>query len=288
MNRSKAVGLSMLGVLVGCGSASSAAVTVFSAGGDATTSSIQGTVDGFRAALGANNGVGGGIFTGGRREINWDAPALDAFADPNHMAPDFFNNNSKRGAVFSTPGNGFFVSQRNAQNPQDAALRFGSINASYNAEFTAFSAQRLFAADGSLVTDVTFRVPSLPTVGAKVNGFGAVFTDVDLAGLSRMEFYGAGGVLLHQEFVPAATVGQGGLSFLGVLFDGLDVERVRIIAGNTALAASAVDGALVDGFGQVDVVAMDDFIYGEPVPVPAGVMVACTGLVAAGLRRRRS
>lgn len=286
MNRSKAVGLSMLGAVVLAANVASAQ-TVFSVGGDSTNASIQGTVDAFRAALGANNGVGGGLFTSGRREINWDAPALDASADPNHMAPDFFNNNSKRGAVLSTPGKGFFVSRRNANDPADPNLRFGSIDASYNSEFTAFSSQRLFAADGSLVTDVTFRVPSLPGVGAKVNGFGAVFTDVDLKGVSRMEFYGAGNQLLHSEFVPAATVGKGGQSFLGVLFNGLDVERVRIIAGNVTLQSGQVDGVFLDGIGTADVVAMDDFIYGEPVPAPGGVMLACTGLVVAAKRRRR-
>jgi hypothetical protein len=286
MNRSKTVGLSMLGA-VALAATSAPGQTVFSVGGDATNASIQGTVDAFRGALGANNGVGGGPFASGRREINWDAPALDASADPNHMAPDFFNNNSKRGALFSTPGNGFFVSRRNAGDPTDANLRFGSVDASYNSEFTAFSAQRLFVADGSLITDVTFRVPSLPGVAARVNGFGAVFTDVDLANVSRMEFYGAGNLLLHSEFVPAATVGRGGQSFLGVLFNGLDVERVRIIAGNVAIQGGLVDGIVLDGIGTADVVAMDDFIYGEPVPAPAGVMVACTGLVAVGMRRRR-
>ena len=51
-----------------------------------------------------------------------------------------------------------------------------------------------------------------------------------------------------------------GLSFVGISFNaGERVARVVIESGNAALSATNNDG--VDG---VDVVAMDDFIYGEP------------------------
>ncbi len=288
MHRSNAITLSALSGSLLCALATqaSAGFTVFAAGGNASNASIQGTVDSFRSAVGnPNQGVGGGPFTSGRREINWDAPVLDSSAHPNHMAADFFNKNSKRGALFSTPGAGFFVSQRNGSDSSDPNLRFGSLNPTYNSEFGAFSAQRLFIADGSTITDVTFRVPIDPTREATVNGFGAVFTDVDRADSSWMEFYGAGNTLLHKEFVPAATVGKAGMSFLGVTFDTDRVERVRIVSGNVVAAADINDGTFLDGIGIADVVAMDDFIYGEPVPAPAAPVVA--GLALAGLARRR-
>ncbi|MCC6425852.1 MAG: hypothetical protein IT435_03420 [Phycisphaerales bacterium] len=283
----KAISTSVLGLAVVASFAGSAsAATVFAAGGDATTGSIQSVVDGFRNAVGnPNHGNGGGPFTLGRREINWEGAAIPA--DPGHMPGNFFNNNALRGAVFETPGAGFFVSQRNPGNPADPNLRYGSINASYNSEFGAFSGQRLFIADGSTVTDVLFRVPISPTSKATVNGFGVVFTDVDQGSTSWMEFYGAGDALLAKEFVPAGTVGEGSFSFLGVVFDVERVERVRIVSGNTAAGAGIDDGVLLDTGLTTDVVAMDDFIYGEPVPGPSVGALAGIGLMLAGTRRRR-
>lgn len=72
-----------------------------------------------------------------------------------------------------------------------------------------------------------------------------------------MEFYEPDGRLLLQRAVPA-TAGSETLSFLGVSFDaGELVGRVRIVAGNAA-----------PGFAEaaaLDIVVMDDFVYGEPV-----------------------
>src|SRR5262249_50850614 len=66
--------------------------------------------DQFRAAIGGGVAAGAnGSFGGVRREINWDG-VPDALSAPNLMPPDFFNVNSPRGAVFSTPGSGFEVS----------------------------------------------------------------------------------------------------------------------------------------------------------------------------------
>jgi hypothetical protein len=55
-------------------------------------------------------------------------------------------------------------------------------------------------------------------------------------------------------------VSNNGLSFVGVSYNGGErVARVVIECGNAGLSASNTDGT-----GGVDVVAMDDFIYGEP------------------------
>src|SRR5262249_13757615 len=55
-------------------------------------------------------------------------------------------------------------------------------------------------------------------------------------------------------------ISNNGLSFLGVSFDNPIVRHVRIAYGNTALGPN-------DG-GTTDVAVMDDFIYGEPQPLP--------------------
>jgi len=52
----------------------------------------------------------------------------------------------------------------------------------------------------------------------------------------------------------AASPGDGGLSFLGIVFDDARIARVRITAG----------GAIPGEDDSLDVVVMDDFIYGEP------------------------
>ncbi len=247
----------------------------------AAAADIQSTVDQFRvdiSAGGGNNGVAGGPFVIGRREINWDAAGLDAFQSPALMPADFFNNNSKRGASFSTPGTGFLVSQRVPMDPANA--RFGDISAPYASAFQTFSPNRLFAAQGSTITDTTFFVPNEPGASANINGFGVVFTDVDLANSARIELYDFHNVLMASA---AADTFNNGLSFIGVAFTGGErVFRVRIIAGNTVL------GGTDDPQDLQDVVVMDDFIYSEPIVLPSpGASLLAAFAVGARCRRRR-
>lgn len=228
----------------------------------ADPASMQAAVDSFRADLGTLNPNVAGSFPSGRREINWDG-VPDAKSDPNLLPTDFFNTTSPRGVVFSTPGTGFQVSA-NAKNPTNTPVRFGDINPAYPGLFQTFSPQRLFTALGSPVTDVRFFVPG-STTPASVRGFGAVFTDVVLPGSARLALFDPADRLLGRFIVPAS--GPGGLSFLGVAFDDrlslLRVARVRIISGNAALSPTTVNN------GATNVVAMDDFIYGEPQALTA-------------------
>src|SRR5262245_14483982 len=152
-----------------------AASVVFEASG-ASPADIQNAVDDFRAFLGALNPNVAGSFPDGRREINWDG-VPNAFADPNDFPANFFNLNSPRGAVFFTPGTAFRVSA-NSVNPTNTPVRFGSIHNQFPELFSTFSAQRLFTAIDSNITDVHFFVPGTNTA-ATVDGFGAVFTDVN-------------------------------------------------------------------------------------------------------------
>src|SRR5215213_4029007 len=104
------------------------AQVVFEASG-ANGGAISPTVDAYRSALGTLNLNIAGSFGTGRREINWDG-VPDALAAPNELPTNFFNVNSPRGVVFSTPGTGFSVSA-NAVNPTLAPNQFGNIDASY-------------------------------------------------------------------------------------------------------------------------------------------------------------
>jgi hypothetical protein len=250
-----------------------AAPITFSVGGDSTAASIQATVDSFRAALGSpNNGSDPGPLPSGRREINWDGggSATTSSGTPFNGFVDM------RGALFTTPGTGF------SQAPLSG---LAALNPTYATAFSTFSPERLFVPIGSNVTDALFFLPgSNGLVSATVSGFGAVFTDVDLAGITSINYFDANDALLYSAAVPTGTVTSGSLSFLGVVFDaGERVARVRITTGNSALGPT-------DGSG-VDVVAMDDFLYAEPVAaVPEPGTLALLGLGLAGLaasRRRK-
>ena len=240
---------------------------------------IQSTVDSFRAALGGLNPNVIGSFGSGRREINWDGVPT-GFAAPNNLPANFFNANSPRGVEFSTPGTGFAVSA----NAGVAPVEFGNINPAYPGLFAPFSPQRLFTALGSIIVDVRFFVPGSATA-ALTQGFGVVFTDVDLINTTSIEYFDAADLSLGSFFAPAAS-GDETLSFLGVLFtQGRVVSRVRITSGNEALSAASPSG---------DVVAMDDFIYGEPVtlgaalPEPGSLLLSAAALLALRFARRRA
>ena len=112
--------------------------------------------------------------------------------------------------------------------------------------------------------DVHFRVAGEPTPAA-VTGFGVVFSDVDQAGPTTLEYFDRDGRSLGRATVPARS-DAAGLSFAGVRFAEPIVARVRITGGTGALGAGVRD---VSANGTHDLVVLDNFLYGEPTALPA-------------------
>lgn len=258
------------------------AAVIFEAGGNATTASIQPTVDAFRAGLGTLNPNQPVSFTGGRREINWDGvPA----GSQNPFPGNFFNGNvvgRARGIEFATPGTALAVSGAAG----DPTFEFGDVtDAGYGVtEFASFSPAKLFAPLGSNLTDVLFFLPGTTTPAVSL-GFGAVFVDVEYTTSTRMDFYDKdGNLLLSRGVLPSSTSSEG-FSFLGAIFDTPSLFRVRITSGDAAIDA-------ISATSSFDAVVMDDFIYGEPtalaaVPEAGTMALVAGGLLAAGLLKRR-
>jgi hypothetical protein len=253
---------------------------LFTAAG-ANPADIQLTVDAFRAALGNPDNANQGPQATGHREINWDGggatsgtPAVTPFT--------VFQNT--RGATFTTPGAGLTQTPITGGAvdiaPSIAGNQFNlaAFNATYGTEFKTFSPVRLFAPIGSNITDGTFSIPGTGgSVPAGLSGFGVVFTDVDMANSTSIEFFDFRGTSLLKQ---NALVGS--LSFLGVIFSPEQITRVQIASGNTDLGLGLADSATIDA------VAMDDFIYAEPraIPAPPALVLLAVGLLAAGVVAR--
>jgi len=245
---------------------------VFQAAGP-NAASIQSMVDACRAALGTpNNGNAAGPLTTGRREINWDGGNVNNQTTSLAGTP-FAGFRVTRGALFATPdGSGFVQAPASADPvlfpPGGMAGVFN--NPTYATTFAPFSPSRLFSAIHGRVTDVEFFVPG-GNGPATTTGFGAVFTDVDQpdgsgpgnkhgnrGASTSIEYFGLNGKLLFSSFVPASP-GDGTQSFLGIVFDDARIAAVRITSGDHAPGPDD---------GEKDIVMMDDFIYGEPQPLP--------------------
>jgi hypothetical protein len=194
----------------------------------------------------------------GCRRINWDG-VPDILSDPAFMPEGQFRG---AGALFTTPGTGVKVSaDDNTADPppfdDPDQIDFSGINATYLGQFQAFSPQRLFTSIGSNVIDTRFVVPGTDTP-ADTNAFGVVFSDVDVAGPTTMQYFAPDGSSLGTFPVPA-TPGNETFSFLGVIFDaGERIARVRITQGGAALAAG------VNDLAPADLVVTDNFVFGEP------------------------
>ena len=218
--------------------------TVFTA-----TGNITAKVDEFRNLLGASNGGTAGEQPTGRREISWDGAGANPFDNRNDFPANFFNTNVKAGGVYTTDGTGF----------RNDSTNFSEVNPTYAAQFSFFSANKIFSPVGSNKLDQLFQVAGQPTP-AVTRAFGIVFSDVDVADKTTIELFAQDGSSLGSYAAPVRS-DAAGLSFLGIAYDNTIIARARITLGTGALGANVND---ITAGGTVDLVVVDNFIYGEP------------------------
>ncbi len=222
---------------------------VASSAGDSNAIVIK--LNEFRNRAGAvvNNTPGA---TSGRREVNWDGVPAN-LTNANNFPFDFFGASDatlpagrKRGLITTNTGTSFRVD----------STGFADIDASYASQFAAFSKKKLFAYLGNVITEVTFKVPGTLT-DASVNDFAVIFSDVDVAGSTTVEYFNGIKSLGIFSALPAPQ----GFSLIGVSFPDDKVTRIKITVGNGLLAIGAKD---ISNGGNKDLVVMDDFLYSEP------------------------
>lgn len=180
----------------------------------------------------------------------------------------------------STPGSAFEISA-DSDNPTATAPRFGNVDPSYESLFQPFSGERMARSVDSTEINIDFTGEGFEAP-ATVTGFGAVFSGVDAFDSTSIEFFDLDGNSLTTVFAPQAPAG--GLSFVGVTFDGPEtIGSIQIFSGTDSLGSGAVEGA------GVDLVVIDDIIFSSPVAVPEPSTFALLGLGMLGLlyRHRR-
>lgn len=225
--------------------------TQLKAAGD--SAAIIGTINQFRKLLGDSLNVVPNK-TSGRREVNWDGVPAN-FTNNNSFPLDFFNltdpagaNGRKRGLVYLDTGSPLRLDSSS----------FKDLDPSYATQFVAFSQKKALVSSNSTTSEIVFKVAGTNTA-AFVNGFGIVFSDVDDANSTTLEFFD--GVKSLGVFKAPVRNGAGSFSFLGVHFAAEKVTRIKITAGNGVLAAGTKD---VSNGGTKDLVVYDDFFYDEP------------------------
>ena len=216
------------------------------------TGNIQGSLDKFRSVLGGSlNTTPGAV--GGYREVNWDAVPDELIGKP--MPTNFFNTpgdnvpaSQQRGLTYE-PGSGEF---------RISATNFIEVNSTTSGEFTPFSGEKTFANVNANLWVIEPEVPG-KAEAATIQGFGIVFSDVDVANSTSMEFFNEG-KSLGKFFAPVHS-STSSFSFLGVYFKDEKVTSVRV-SHQGPLATAGKD--VSDG-GTADLLILDNFIYDEPV-----------------------
>jgi len=258
-----------------------AAVLLVAAGANAQTSfsgvgaaGATSALNAFLAAIGgANNGTAPPQSAGFRR-INWDDVTLDGtdfggdttVIDPQTTVAIPADRFAARGArlfqVYAVSGDGF-----------------ATVNPDMAGQINAFSPQNALAAfDGNQI-EMSYVLPGT-TAHARTRGFGAVFSDVEIPNTSSIEYFDHG-TSLGKYFVPAGSNGEP--EFLGILFATPMVTDVLITVGTNPLFY--FDGITFSSGGpenlasNIDLAAVDDFAFAEPVSEPEQMLSAAFALL---------
>lgn len=216
------------------------------------TGNIDDPLAKFRTILGGSlNTTPGSV--GGFREVNWDAvpDSMLGKALPN----DFFNAKGpnapagrQRGLAYDPQSGEFRVS----------ATNFVEVNPSTAGELKAFSGTKTFANVSADLWQITPQVAG-EAEAATVRGFGIVFSDVDEASSTYLEYF-SDSKSLGKFFVPAHN-SESSFSFLGVYFKEEKVTSIKVGHKGTLTTG----GKDVSDGGTSDLVILDNFLYDEPV-----------------------
>ena len=237
-------------------------------GGTNTIGDTHTAFSAFESAIGGTLNTAPQPQPNGFRRITWDGVKLDGtdFGGDSTVIVSGkevaipVNRFQPSGAVFDQPlavsGDGFkFV------NP--------SINSSPTALLPAFSPANIVAPMNGNQYDVTFTLAapgSTTPIPALTSGFGAIFQNVRLADTS-IEFFD-GDQSLGKVFASSGNVGD--FSFVGALFSGPVVTRVRITLGTGAIfffdGTTFRAGGADNPAGGDNLVAADDLVFAEPQP----------------------
>jgi hypothetical protein len=221
-------------------------VIIITASGD-----ISAKMDQFRQLLGSQlNTTPDAV--GGRREIDWDGVPDDLLGKT--LPGDFFNPvgpnaplGRQRGLAYASNGE-FMVTNNN----------FATINQEAATQFSAFSGTKTFSNISSSLWDVLPQKPGT-NVAATVKGFGIVFSDVDVASSTFLEFFD-NDQSLGKFFAPTHD-NSTSFSFVGVYFKNKKVTRIQV--GHDGVLSGG--GKDITNGGTKDLVIMDNFLYDEPV-----------------------
>lgn len=224
-------------------------------GTDAVVLSAAGNIEtmlnAFRHLVGPVLNTTPGV-TGGRREINWDGIPNELMGQK--LPVDFFNPVGEQAIVSRQRGLGY----TDEGSFMVSANKFAKINAEAATEFAAFSGDKVFANTEASLWGIEFEVAG-QRQPASVQGFGAVFSDVDTDQSTFIEFF-SGEESKGKFYVPAQKNGSK-FSFLGVCFKQTKITSVRI-GHNGMLTGSSKD---ISQGGTHDLIVLDDLIYSEPV-----------------------
>jgi hypothetical protein len=257
------------------------------AGNPATPVQVLDGTDNNQIIIGGVKGPSGTQLTG-HREVVWDG-VPEALRNKDNFNPEFFDRQDagaagvRGGIIFKSGGVGQEVNDAFAGALPDAALvgppanenapvggDFSNLSSAFSGNLLAFTQSAAFAPLGSTSTEITFRVPG-STTPATVHGLGIVFSSVDKANSSYVEYFDEAGGVVAKIFSPVQDKGRFpfegpaiaerfSYTFVGFNDASKRIARVVVVSGDVPIDEAQDDFPASPG----DVVIFDDVYYSEP------------------------